>query len=164
MKTGSVDWHLPSFPLLEQSWLVIWIWHLVFYLSSHLWFSRTVNNMTKVRSYSEMFTGSGSVYWAVTLCREPYDKSFSNHLITQVHLITNFMQWLRVRAGKVSKDNTTSRLQVLRICPRSKLHQSVISTSSRVTGVPSAFNLKHWLLASIVSVLAYLETIGNTTK
>lgn len=43
-----------------------------------------------------MFTGSGSVCQAVTLCREPCDKSFGNYSMVQVDLVANFMALLRL--------------------------------------------------------------------
>lgn len=54
---------------------------------------------------SEMFTGSGSIYQVVILCREPSDKSFSNHLMAQADLLTNIMVQLRGRTGKVPNSN-----------------------------------------------------------
>lgn len=85
--------------------------------------------MTKERGQKIQKRSLGVV---VTLCREPSDKSFSNHLMAQVDLLTNIMVQLRGGTGKVPSDNACSRFQVLRICSSRQAASSIdyISNSS----------------------------------
>lgn len=120
--------------------------------------------MTKERGQKIQKCSLGVV---VTLCREPSDKSFSNHLMAQVDLLTNIMVQLRGGTGKVPSDNASSKFQVLWICSSSQAASSIdciSNSSSRVTRAPRARHLKHWLLKSLLAGLAHLDSIANTTK